>query len=307
MLEMIEERAVKERAQALLVSLARKVWPKSQQRLVAWRPSSAELRIQHNDEYWFGHMEIGGGNETRRHWNSYGAYRPEGNLVISVEINIPIENNTRRVSGFFARDRSSGTIYLMHDGGVGGGRKGIGRDAFLEAISARPQRVATSADVRMGLIVAPLEERHFEAGLSGYLSKVIAFKAAVAEGRLMPRVHGLNDGIGYSDYFKEFSGNKSGGGNRFTYESRHGDVVHALVDWVRSNGIAGKIRKSVLVDLIVLHQDGLTALFEVKSSVDRQSLYTAIGQLMVHSAKTASVQRYLVIPQENIPNDIRNC
>jgi len=307
MLEMVEERAAKGRAQTQMVSLVRKVWPNRQTRLVAWRPSSMEMRIHHNNEYWFGTGEVGTDVGVHRHWNSFGVYGTEGNLGISVEINIPISDNTQRVSGFFARDQDSGTLYLMHDGGIGGGRKGIGRDAFLEATIARPLEVQTSTGVRIGLIVAPLHARHFEAGIKSYLDKVIAFKAAVAEGRPLPPIHGLPVDLGYGDYYREFSGKKNGGGNRFTYESRHGDVVHALLDWVPSQGIVGKIQKSVLVDLAVRHLGVQVAVFEVKSSTDRQSLYTAIGQLMVHSAKAKGVQRYLVIPTGTVPGEIIGC
>lgn len=307
MLEMIEATADKKRAQALMVSLVRKVWHNRQKRLVAWRPSSAELWIQHNNEYWFGTSEVGSEVGVHRHWNSFGVYRHDGNLNISVEINIPIEDNTRRISGFFARNPDSETLYLLHDGGIGGGRKGIGRDAFLEATNARPQKVQTSSGVRIGLIVAPLYARHFEAGVSSYLRNVIAFKAAVAENRPPQPIHGLPADTRYGDYYREFSGKKTGGGDRFTYESRHGDIVHALLDWVPSQGIVGNIQKSVLVDLAVRHHGELVTVFEVKSSADRQSLYTAIGQLMVHSAKAEGVQRYIVIPAGRVPEDIHGC
>lgn len=308
MLEMIEQPTAKKRAQARMVSLVRKVWPNRQKRLVAWRPSSAELWIQHNNEYWFNSSESGNSGGQHRYWNPFGTYSDNGTLGISVEINIPINDNTRRVSGFFARDRNSGTLYLMHDGGIGGGRKGIGRDAFLEATNARPQKVQTSSGVRIGLIVAPLDARHFEAGISSYLRNVITFKAAVTENTLPQPIHGLPAGTGYSDYYREFSGKKTGGGDRFTYESRHGDIVHALLGWVPAHGMVGKIQKSVLADLAVRHHGELVAVFEVKSSADRQSLYTAIGQLMVHSAEAKGVQRYIVIPAvERVPDDIRCC
>ncbi len=307
MLEMIEQPAAKKRAQTLMVSLVRKVWPNRQKRLVAWRPSSTELWIQHNNKYWFGSSEVGTDVGVHRHWNPFGVYSDDGNLGISVEINIPINDNTRRISGFFARDQDSETLYLMHDGGIGGGRKGIGRDAFLEASNARPQEVQTSTGMRSGLIVAPLKARHFEAGVSSYLRNVIAFKAAVAAGHPLQPILGLPAGTEYAEYYREFSGRKTGGGDRFTYESRHGDIVHALLDWVPSQGIVGEIQKSVLVDLAVRHHGELVTVFEVKSSADRQSLYTAIGQLMVHSANAEGVQRYLVIPAGRVPDDIHGC
>lgn len=307
MLEMIERAAAKKAAQTQMVSLVRAVWPNRQKRVVTWRPSSTELWIQHNNEYWFTSSEIDAGADGHRHWNSLGIYSDKGSLSISIEINIPIDKNTRRISGFFACDPRSKRLYLMHDGGIGGGRKGIGRDAFLEATNARPQEVQTSSGVRTGLIVAPLDARYFEAGLSSYLRNVIAFKTAVADNRPLQLPADLPDGMKYIDYYREFSGEKTGGGDRFTYESRHGDVVDALVKWIGSQGIVGKFQKSVLVDLAVRHQGELVTVFEVKSSTDRQSLYTAIGQLMVHSGEAKRVQRYMVIPAGAVPDDICGC
>jgi hypothetical protein len=306
MLQMLEGVAEKQHAQALMVSLLRKAWPRREKRLVAWRPASTELQIQHTADYWFGSREVFEG--VHRHWNSFGIYKPEGNLGISVEMNIPIKEDKRNVSGFFAKVLGSRTIYLMHDGGLRGGKKGVGREAFLSATASRPIEVQSTSIPRFGLIVAPLKSRYFEAGISSYLEKVVAFKAAVRQGVPLTPVHGLPPGTRYSDYFKEFSGKKSGGGGeRFSYESRHGDVVHELVNWVSSEGIAGKVKKSVFVDLAVVRAGKLVAVFEVKSSTDRQSLYTAVGQLMVHSAKAECVERYLVVPHGAIPDDVRSC
>lgn len=306
MLQMLEGVSEKQNAQALMVSLVRKAWTQRERRVVAWRPSNAELQIQHTGEFWFGTREAFDG--THRHWNSFGIYKSRGNLGISVEINIPIKTNKRNVSGFFAKELGSRTIYLMHDGGLRGGRKGVGREAFLSATASRLVEVKTKSTPRMGIIISPLVSRHFEAGISGYLNRVIAFKSAVRQGVPLAPIHGLPPGATYSDYFKEFAGTKSGGGGeRYSYESRHGDVVHELVNWVSSEGIAGKVQKSVLVDLAVERAGKLVAVFEVKSSTDRQSLYTAVGQLIVHSAKAENVERYLVVPHGSIPEDIRRC
>jgi hypothetical protein len=307
MLEMIEGRTEKKQAQLKLVKLLAKVWRVKETRLVAWRPSSTELQIQHNGEHWFGTAEVGKNDGVYRHWNCFGVYKATGTLGISVEINIPIVDNSGLVSGFFARDSSSGNIYVMHDGGVGGGRKGIGRDAFLSATHARPMVVKTSNGMRSGLIVAPLEARNFEAGISAYLAKVVSFKASPLEGISLKAAHGLPKGIGYSEYFKEFAGTKNGGGTRFVYESRHGDIVHALTVWASAHDLVGEIRKSVLVDLAIRRKGKTIAVFEVKSSIDRQSIYTGIGQLMVHSARAECARRYLVIPMGEIPEDIRVC
>jgi hypothetical protein len=42
------------------------------------------------------------------------------------------------------------------------------------------------------------------------------------------------------------------------------------------------------------------AIFEVKTGTDRQQLYTAIGQLEVHSKNAPASRRYLVIPERGV-------
>jgi hypothetical protein len=49
----------------------------------------------------------------------------------------------------------------------------------------------------------------------------------------------------------------------------------------------------------------MTELFEVKTSIGRQALYTAIGQLVTHSADSPGrVFRTLVIPEGDLPGDL---
>lgn len=79
----------------------------------------------------------------------------------------------------------------------------------------------------------------------------------------------------------------------------HGDVVHALVDLL---GGAQEVQNSDFVDLAYATEEGIE-LFEVKTSVGTQVLYTAIGQLVVHSvavgrATGEKIRRNLVVPAE---------
>ncbi len=57
-------------------------------------------------------------------------------------------------------------------------------------------------------------------------------------------------------------------------------------------------------------RDGIVSdVFEVKTSVGRQSLYTAIGQIITHTcgSRFSSAQRWLSLPAENeIPADIQS-
>ncbi|MCW1755048.1 hypothetical protein, partial [Rhizobium acaciae] len=59
------------------------------------------------------------------------------------------------------------------------------------------------------------------------------------------------------------------------------------------------------IDLLV-HKDGrLLEIYEVKTGIARQTLYTAIGQLAVHAAGRGGVARFIVLPEgQDVPEDI---
>lgn len=307
MLELIEDASDKADAQSLLEEIVRKTWRRSEHRLVVWRPSSRELQIAHDHQFWFATVELDDDATTPRYWNSFGIYQPgQGGLVITVEINIPTTTNSGRVSGFFARDTDTGQVYLMHDGGVGGGRKGIGREAFLKWSGALPVGVATSSgDSRYGLVVAPLN-KHFGRRLVYFLETVRDFKAAVASGEVNEAPVDKS-APHFRDFYPEFSGIKRGRRKaEFEYRSRHGEVVKRVEEWRRiSLGRQQRIMKNTFVDMAVFSGHRLDEIYEVKTGADRQALYTAIGQLVVHEGDRNAGARYLVVPDEGaVPADL---
>ena len=125
---------------------------------MVWRPDSRQIKVHHNETYWFGSVAPNKDDKTPRYWNPLGEYRPNGTLQISVELNVSTDSNSKRVSGFFAKDSQTGQVYLMHDGGVGGGRKGVGQTAFLAWSDSKVVAVTNAeGDVRLGIIVAPID------------------------------------------------------------------------------------------------------------------------------------------------------
>ena len=70
---------------------------------------------------------------------------------------------------------------------------------------------------------------------------------------------------------------------------------------------SSNIIKNAYIDLGVKASNKLTEIYEVKTSADRQPLYTAIGQILVHDdTGTDETLRYLVVPKEgSIPSDVR--
>jgi len=118
---------------------------------------------------------------SRRYWNAFG-FEPKPNISnnIIVEINIPFQGKNRRIAGAFGVDRTTNRVQLFHRGRVGGGRPGIGKEAFFEWLEARkPQRIKTVLDggypTKM-VLVAELDSDNFLYSVTEFVSFVQEFK-----------------------------------------------------------------------------------------------------------------------------------
>lgn len=306
MLILIDSAIEKIHAQEKLEARLRKSWHRQEKRVVVWRPDSRRMTVHHNGRYWFGSLPLGTQDVSiPRRWSPFGEYRETGNLEISVEINVPWSND-KRVSGFFAKDAATGAVYLMHDGAVGGGRKG--RTEFLWWSNSKLVSVGGADDVRSGLIVAAIDASSTAADIERFVRKVIEFKAAAARGETTTP-QAIAEQRRFGEYFDEFAGKKLRRRlKEIEYTSRHGDIVRALHEWrERTLSTDEKTFKNAYVDLGVHAGGVLRELYEVKSSCDRQVLYTGIGQVVVHDdSRNRACKRFLVLPDdEAIPADVR--
>lgn len=236
-----------------------------------------------------------------RHWNSFGVFRGDAGMQsIVVEINVPVAGSNPRVAGFFAVDDDTGDTYLMHDGGVGGGRKGIGREALLSFISDPLFEVRGARHSRTALKIANIEDPGLASLIWRFVQKARAFKQAAVAGTLPPA--GPKPGVG--PYKPEYIGRKTGTrGGDFDYDTYHGMVVDVL--YAERSKLFGRDRvgRSQLVDLFVMDGALRSEVYEVKTSCDRTSLYTALGQLATHAPDDRTA-RTLVIPDgDEVPDD----
>lgn len=245
-----------------------------------------------------------------RYWNAFGIYAPDRpSQQIAVEINVPSDRNTAQVAGFFARDSETGDIFLMHDGGVGGGRKGVGQTAFLVWSKAKlVDVVGEGGKIRRGIAVAKLDHPDLPERIWRFVEIVDGFKKAVKSGSLDSAVfrHKVEE---LDQYKREFSGTKKGfSGGSLKYLTYHGDIVQKLYDdRCQGAGPDERVLNSGIIDLFVKKGDVVTEIYEVKTGLGRQMLYTAIGQLVTHSAHSNGVaSKFLVVPDdEEIPDDFR--
>ena len=81
---------------------------------------------------------------------------------------------------------------------------------------------------------------------------------------------------------------------------KHGMVVNALARELRS--LTPEVNGYGRMDLCIFEKTNITTVFEVKTNNSSQSLYTAVGQLLMYTHSFKSAKLVLVIP--NSPNEL---
>ena len=119
-----------------------------------------------------------------RYWNAMGIGNPfkDGSTII-VEINPPKHGINLQVSGAFVED-NEGKVYLVHRGKVGGGRKGIGMNAFLAWYPGALVLINDKVRHSKVIVIGALDDEKLIENLAAFTKSVAAFKDAVVSGLL---------------------------------------------------------------------------------------------------------------------------
>lgn len=311
-LMLVEDAAGKQAAQKALQDSVKARLPRVGKRNIGFPSGNVDETIYSNGdgELWAAFSDANDAQVPRR-WNAFGVYDGKRHAqMITVEINIPTTSNAASVAGFFARDMVSGAIFLMHDGSVGGGKKGVGRSAFLSWSHRELVEVErTQFDPRPGIVIGRVDDSDLASRIWRFVQTVRDFKEAVKRGDFSSAA--AQRSIAEWDEFRSESSGRRKGRRRaeFDYVSYHGDVVAALrAERAAAAKHGERVLNSPLIDLMVKAGSTMTEIYEIKTSCDRQSLYTAIGQLITHSADAGDgVARKLIIPEGELPAGMAQC
>jgi hypothetical protein len=146
------------------------------------------------------------------------------------------------------------------------------------------------------LPIARFGDRNFFADVARFVKAVADFKRIVRERGYQLSASAKKD---FRDYFAETSGRrKRKAMGPVEVEALHGIVIQALHDWREPLAKHEKFSKTVLKDLVVYRKSRMSELYEVKTAIERSSMYSAIGQLLVHAAADPSVLKVVVVPRE---------
>ncbi|MFT8676404.1 MAG: hypothetical protein ABF990_14080 [Acetobacter sp.] len=310
MLILVESTGDKKSAQTLLEKNIKTALKRVGKKNVGHPGGNADQIIYSNGDglLWVAFGGLTQDEPTLRYWNAFGLYEAKKNAQnITVEINIAVDSNTAQVSGFFAQDSKTGDIFLMHSGKIGGGRQGIGKSAFLVWSKAnRVDVIDVKGTIRHGIVIGKIDQSDLTQRIEKFVLDVKEFKDYATSGKI--NSDDFKEKMEEFDrYSKEFSGKKWGERNdAFEYVTYHGEIVQKLYDERVEKLQKGEgVFNSVLIDLFVKKYGALSEVYEVKTGVGRQILYTAIGQLLTHSAMDGgNVKKILVVPaDEKIPED----
>ena len=263
-------------------------------RRIGFKGGSVEVQLYWRaaDRFW---VHLDPGRLDNRFWCCYGVQDPHSidGLHITVQINPPLRGFDRKIAGVFVEGPGK-RVYLAHTGKVGGGRKGIGKDTFLDFLPGPTFAAASWPDGEESevILVAALGDSRLPQQVASFVLEVARFKNTIGEEETP------EDPEDTDSFSPEFEGNKSYVlGCHVESSCDHGPLVRALKESLDGLGLAACNDRQR--DLFTRRTDGLMdLLFEMKTGFSSTDLYTGVGQLMIHGARQDSPpRRILVLPR----------
>lgn len=268
----------------IIVSNANKIHKK-----LTYRQHSAS-EIYHVEKYgfWVAIQKL-----ENRYWNAFGLWEesaptPDFAHSIVCEINIPYEGINQRIAGAFA---SLGKhLIMLHRGRIGGGKKGIGKELFINKFEGKWLDINSNVYISKFAIVGEVGSLSFLFQLKAFIENINTIKTEHTESR-------LNTDIIDNGYKNEFAGEKL-----WLRESaivitqcNHGYIVRELATLLKNRGY--EVNNNQQLDLYLTLNKKITTIFEVKTDLNSQYIYTAVGQLMIHSkAFNHEIRKVIVLP-----------
>lgn len=226
-------------------------------------------------------------------WTPFGTLPmdPKHNQSMIVQINRVGPDSTHATAGLLATD-AAGTKWICHTGRLGGGRSGISKSAFLAWSGLEPVEIVDSQGRITGAIpIARLGDDDLPRDVARYVRLVADFKARRPAPASPPRPSPSS-----LRKLLEEPRHTSAVAAREGYQMRrvHGQVWKCLSDAVRT--VRNDAFNDRLRDLYIGKPNAPDIQFEIKPSADTQSIYTAVGQLLLHSTGAPARRRVIVLP-----------
>lgn len=130
--------------------------------------------IYESEPYWEGSNKL---------WNVFGLGIPKENSLHNIvcEINYEIDNYNPKLGGALAKDKY-GNLFLLHNGNIGGGRKGIGKVAFRKNYKLPLVSITLNGETQEFAIVGAINSKHFLKEVLSFIREIYRIKKLVVDG-----------------------------------------------------------------------------------------------------------------------------
>ena len=184
MIEAIEKQGEIEKANTFFQNILKKILPERKgEYVIGFKGGNTVINnLRANERIWHIHRVIKDDKSISRHWNAFGLsnhLKINGSNPIVVEINIALKGAPKRVGGLLARDKLKNSLFLLHRGKIGGGRKGIGKNTFLEWYKEDSIQVNFSSSKKPdnAILVSDLKSSEFTDQIANFVEAVALFKS----------------------------------------------------------------------------------------------------------------------------------
>jgi hypothetical protein len=235
------------------------------------------------------------------YWNLFGitgtGWNPKLAHSITCEINVHPRGIGRTIAGSFATD-DDGRYCLVHRGKIGGGKQGIGKSLFQNQYRGAWTKASNGNYTEDVALIGFLQSKRFPQQVANFVKEVARIKQLVRANRPHSFKKSTLQTLKFSP---EFSGRKGAytPRDRIEPEADHGLIVNALADELKSRGF--RVGNRGVIDLYAEKKRKGQVVFEVKTSGDLASCYTATGQLLFNAKRLGGNPKMVGVFPTGIP------
>jgi len=196
MLRLITDRREIEDCQNKLESQLKQHLPYKEKLDIGFQGGKITNDVFYSDGLWYSTLILDDA-DIPRYWNALGlGKRDDGNQIIIVEINPPLEGKTRQVAGLFAKDEITNDYFILHRGKIGGGRKGIGKDKFKNWYRGKWVEVFDDqGDSEEAILISSITSKNLVSKITDFVHEVAEFKDDVTNRKNRRSVENIEESL----------------------------------------------------------------------------------------------------------------
>lgn len=260
-----------------------------------------------NNIWWVGFL----GKYKNKFINLFGTnpdFQRNNNILI--QVNYQIEFKNFNDAAVWAKS-PTGKVYLLHSGKMGGGVKGISIENVDNIYAGRRCDAYHNGKAKEYYIVCEITSPRAFNQVMSFVKEIERVKSILKSANETETVSVAKSTgkklLILKKYTPEHWGKRKAYFNKGKVESvtNHGEVVHTLKEILENEmGFNGMCVNNKYIDLGLEKKNKPIAIFEIKTSVRTQALYTAVGQLMLHAYNSKTEPKKFIVMPDDLDKEI---